>query len=543
MRAVAAACLGAALAACAAPPAPTCDDGVVTQALTAADRKLVGQASPYPADGMLRGRDAELAGSQQARRAAAWAAVARAVAPVPFAVTPTAADASLPRWHSWYGKDDLRRMFDHAFRTLSPDQQRARDRLDDGLLDATFAWNPTAVEELPTWPPERFAEYAAAIDRPDLVAGVGGIDRVQYSPGAARHLLASYPDILACLGQPAPPAITDAPTPGPRRMVREPVALAACSERTFGPYFVGDGESLTASLDGPGQVQVAIGTTPGAAAPACADVSCTVSGPGPVWVTAVADSEGGDATLTIDYQEADPTWAACLAGAFPLDAVIVKADWRRAQLDFRLPVFATDAAALAALRASPERAWTSSEEADPGADAIYTATLPNGNRYRLAALHLMTKELDHWLWITLWWSPDPDTDFGADRPAAIGGVWRNYKMCAVTSFTERDPDPRGGAADPTLGAALAAAHEAPAWCSNPYLEAGTHNGTSSCVGCHQHGGTTVTAEEILGDDVRFPDTGRLQVRNNFPADYSFAVLTGDGVGRMLADEVEFWTPP
>ena len=26
---------------------------------------------------------------------------------------------------------------------------------------------------------------------------------------------------------------------------------------------------------------------------------------------------------------------------------------------------------------------------------------PNGNRYRLAGLHLMTKELDHWLWITL----------------------------------------------------------------------------------------------------------------------------------------------
>ena len=72
----------------------------------------------------------------------------------------------------------------------------------------------------------------------------------------------------------------------------------------------------------------------------------------------------------------------------------------------------------------------------------------------------MSKELDHWLWITLWWSPDPDSDFGADRPAAIAalpGPWRNYKMCVTSSYLEGDPDPRGGA-DGSLGDALAAVH-------------------------------------------------------------------------------------
>ena len=532
--------LWAALAACSDPPHDVCE-GVTSAALTAADRKLVGQASAYPADGMLRERDAELVRSQRARREVAWAAVARAVEPVAFAIAPTVPDATLPRWHTWYGKDDLKRMFTRTFRGLTPDQMRARAPFTDVALDDAFAWNPHAVEELPTWPPQRFEDYRAAIDTPEKASGVAGIDRVQYSPGASRHLMRSYPAILGCLGQPAPPAIADAPTPGPRRMLRETVALATCGSARFGPYFVGAGETLTATVDG-AELRVRAGAEPTVDAYDCFGASCTAAGPGPVWIELVG-SRAGDAILTIDYQEADPAWAACLDGAFPLDAVIVKADWRRAELGITVPIFDTSAATLTALRASPEPTWTPIGEANPGPADIYSAQLPNGNRYRLSALHLMTKELDHWLWVTLWWSTTPDDDFGADRPAALAtGPWRNYKMCAVVAFDERDPDPRGGATG-TLGAALAAAHDAPSWCSNPFLENGANNATSSCVGCHQHGGTVITPENILGDGAQFPRTGRTQVRNNFPTDYSWAVMTGDELGRLFADEVQYWTPP
>ena len=65
----------------------------------------------------------------------------------------------------------------------------------------------------------RFAEQVTRVDvhlgDASAVHGVGGLPRVGYSPAAARHLLASYPEIVACHGQPAPPAVTDAPTPGP----------------------------------------------------------------------------------------------------------------------------------------------------------------------------------------------------------------------------------------------------------------------------------------------------------------------------------------
>jgi hypothetical protein len=163
----------------------------------------------------------------------------------------------------------------------------------------------------------------------------------------------------------------------------------------------------------------------------------------------------------------------------------------------------------------------------------------------MVALHIMTRELDHWLWVTLWWSPEPDGDFGADRPAsitALGGPWGSYKMCTVAGFDEGDADPAGGF-DGSLGASLAAVHAGaggPSWCSNPYLELGHGNAETNCVGCHQHGGTALRAEDLLGDEVAFPDRTRAQVRNNFPSDYAWSTVDGDRLAQMLREEILFW---
>ncbi|MCB9570485.1 MAG: hypothetical protein H6709_00190 [Kofleriaceae bacterium] len=482
-----------------------------------------------------------------ARREVAWAAVARALTAVPFAIDPpSGVPAELPRWATWYGADDLRRLFDRLFRGLDPDAQRARAPFGDAALDAAFAWNPTAVDELASWPADRWQAYLDAIDDAAEVHGIGGIPRVTFSPGAARHLLASYAPIVACEGQPAPPAFADAPTAGPQRMAHEVVDLAACERRGFGPYYVGDGERLTAAVAGAGAaaVRVRVGAPPAGDVVDCEGATCDAAGPGAIYVE-VAAEDAGTFTLDVSYQEADPTWAPCLGQPFPLDAAIAKAEWRRAELDLQVAVHDTSADGLTAL---VDDTWGDGQgELDPGPDDIYTVQLPEGGaRYRLTGLHLMTKELDHWLWITLWWSPEPDTDFGADRPAAIAalpGPWAHYKMCAVTWFTEGDDDPGGGAADPTLAEALAAVHEraGPSFCSNPYLEQGAGNARTNCVGCHQHGGTTIANEDILTDEATYPGNGRLQVRNNFPADYSWQTSRG-GLGRMFLDEIEYWTP-
>ena len=525
----------------------SCDQlGTAVGAVGPAERKLLGAAAPYPADGLLRARTDELAGSLTARREVAWAAVARLLAPAPFAIEPGAgAPAMLPTWHTWYDGDEVRRLFDHLVRTRTAEQLRTRAPFTDGELDGALAWSPTAVDELPTWPAERWSALLASLTDASAVHGVGGLPRVGYSPAAARHLLASYPEIVACHGQPAPPAVTDAPMPGPRRVVREVMTLASCQRRQLGPYFVGADETLIAEAaptgDGQGVAAVATHLGQPGAAPACQATRCEVTGPAAVWLEAIG-TRAGDVAVTVDYLEANPSWAPCLAAPFPLDAAIVKAEWRRAELEIEVAVHDTSGPGLAAL---VDDTWpTTTPMADPGADTIYTLGLPEGGaRYRLTGLHVMTKELDHWLWVTLWWSDRPDEDFGADRPAAIAalpGPWRNYKMCVVTAFTEDAVVPGGTAA--SLAAALAQVHQqaGPSYCSNPYLEQGEGNARTNCIGCHQHGGTTVTNPSILGDEVTYPGNGRLQVRNNFPADYSWQTSHG-GLGQTFVDELSYWS--
>lgn len=232
----------------------------------------------------------------------------------------------------------------------------------------------------------------------------------------------------------------------------------------------------------------------------------------------------------------------CLSGDFPVDAVMVKASWRRVDGTRPLPVFDTSADALERrLTTENAFAWgTPDAYADPSSRDIYTLQLPNGNRYRLAGLHIMTKELDQWFWTTLWWSPRPDEDFGADRPSTLPLPWRNYKLCAVAAFDEADPDPGGGfdSDHPSLALALAATHASeggPTWCSNPYLEEGEGNAATNCIGCHQHAGTRLSSEQILADAERFPDFGRTEQRAAFPSDYAFAGDTGDNLGAMFEE--------
>jgi hypothetical protein len=248
--------------------------------------------------------------------------------------------------------------------------------------------------------------------------------------------------------------------------------------------------------------------------------------------------------VDVAYTTMDVASPTCLDGPMPRDAVIVKADWHRVLTD-PLPVFDTSAARMQQRLAADDPQWDDDGAANPDPSAIYTVTMPEtGAVFRMPALHVMTKELDHWLWITLWWSPDPDGDFGADRPAAIAalpGPWRNYKMCAVASYLEGDANPRGGQAG-TLGDALAAVHGGvgePSWCSNPYLELGGGNAATNCIGCHQHGGTDLLPEAILADQ---PHHGDTRVRNNFFTDYSWAIKGGRGedLSSIVQAEMDYW---
>lgn len=288
----------------------------------------------------------------------------------------------------------------------------------------------------------------------------------------------------------------------------------------------------------------------------------------------------------------------CFDSEFPVDAVAIKTTWAKVEDREGNPTevayFDTSAAGLErALGHQPTPAKELATEgkgfptelgtAPAGPDDILTITVRNSDgpvNYRMTGMHIITKELRHWMWVSLWWSPEPNGDFGADRPdevAGIRGPFRNYKMCVVSDFVETDQDP--GAAyrqDPrtaSLGAAIDAAHRASApqtWCSNPYIELGQGNVRTNCIGCHQHAGSKVVNAKTFydacpdplreGEDLEvckarmtkqrgeFPHYGRSQIRQNFPADYLYTFNQPDDnflgrLRRVITSPGTQWHPP
>jgi hypothetical protein len=251
---------------------------------------------------------------------------------------------------------------------------------------------------------------------------------------------------------------------------------------------------------------------------------------------AIAGCDGKTNSFTFQTPGvSDTNFTDCFSHEFARDAAVVKASWRRndALVTDGLAVQDTSADTLRQRLAGnlDNAGWPQQgmPMVQAGPDMAYTIQLQGGERYSLVGLHIITKELRHWVWTTIWWSPKADEDFGQDRPDAIrdlGGPWKNYKMCAVTDFDERDPDPRGGF-DGSLGDALEAVHGPQTWCSNAFIEKGDHNARTNCIGCHQHAGDTTGLTKIIDDEANYPSTGRTKVRESFPADYSWAFATPD----------------
>jgi hypothetical protein len=93
-----------------------------------------------------------------------------------------------------------------------------------------------------------------------------------------------------------------------------------------------------------------------------------------------------------------------------------------------------------------------------------------GDYAALVGFHFTTKEIDDWIWATLWWHDQPNVgQFTQDRPDQVSGVWRNYLM--DTAYSMQTPPQPDGSPHVTF---------------NPWLEARFPSGTlSNCMACHQ----------------------------------------------------------
>ncbi len=435
-----------------------CKLGTMASAATVQDRKVIGAVAPYAADYSLAARDEELRTSIAARRQVAWDAVAKVLAPTPLAESKLApafgGQPSIPAWHTWFARDDFDRVFKKLYRDIGPAARAVRAPLDTATVDAGFAWNTHALDEIPEWPEQRYLDYLAVVDTQVEAQGLGGVNRVGYSSGAMRQLIHSYAQQYACRVDPPPDPFAPQPVrEGGMVTQSEKLAVSECEWRVLGPFVASAGAQVkvTSSGDGDADIYVRRGAAPEAhefdckSAGDASSETCTVGGGDLVYV-AVFGAKASSVDVDVEYLAEDVAAPTCLDGEMPRDAVLVKADWRRKLPGENLPFFDTSAARMRE-RLAVKADWASGDgSANPDPSSIYTITLPNGSEFRMPALHVMTKELDHWLWITLWWSNNPDSDFGADRPSSVAslpGPWRNYKMCVTTAYLEGDADPRG----------------------------------------------------------------------------------------------------
>jgi hypothetical protein len=424
---------------------PSGDDlGATEERMTPIDRLIVGKAMDYPADPTLRAALPTLKTSQAARRAEAWAVARRALEPVSVDGQHT-----IPRFQTWYAREEVLPMFDRLLRAQSADQLKQHVPPAPDAVAEAFSWEAGRAPSLPDWSEDRLAKRRAELAE-NGTASIGGPERILMSPALVGHLFEHYDSILGCMG----------------------------------------------------------GHFPGAS----------------------------------DAPPSDTNFAPCVGEEFPEGAAIVKARW----IPDTLPLDARDTTASELTKTITAGEWgPAPRTATPDEGSIYTMRLPNGVRMRLAALHVITKELRDWMWVTLFWSDSPTTDFGEDRPADFTGPFGNYKMCTVVDYDEGDttaaPD---GASDTSLAKALDATRGfgPRSWCSNPYLEEGPGNAKTNCIGCHQHAGTDLATESILQGDGAFPDGARARVRSNFPADYTFVTTTGMGLGDLLKSKSDQLTP-
>jgi mono/diheme cytochrome c family protein len=457
-------------------------------------RQLAGIAAPYLADVTLSAQEERLASDMGFRRQVAWDILLRSLDPVPLLGLADAANTNeeielpngqvpnVPRFQTWYGVDDFKRMFRRLFDGLGPEGRAARQPFSNEAIEEAEQWNAKSAERSERWPLERFLMYVKKLGvcsnnlsdadcaqslQSNFSGATSGNTRITYSPGTMKHLLKNYGSILKCLE----------------------------------------------GLD-----QVDFATLP----------------------------ENGDQNFSY-----------CFEQEFPVDAVLIKAHWVRSDFGRKMPAFDTDADALQKVIGPGTLGdWVDGDRwVDPAPDKVLTIRLKNTDTYRLGGLHIMTKELRHWVWITLWWSDNPDSDFGADRPAAVreklDPVWSNYKMGVVVDYDERDPNPGLWFTDkPSLADALNVANDGLTWNSNPYIEHGRGNAKTNCIGCHQHGGSTFgpdlngdgnadpfDLELVIDSPILFPNNGRIKQRELFPADYLWSTQRVDKLSQVIATEV------
>lgn len=119
----------------------------------------------------------------------------------------------------------------------------------------------------------------------------------------------------------------------------------------------------------------------------------------------------------------------------------------------------------------------------------FTITTKDQSEWQLVAMHLAVKNMEHWLWISLWWTPTINPEVPEDL-----AFLRQYQMCFVDTRAPWEEQR----------------------CSNPFLEKGQGMAATNCVGCHQFASADSAKMNSLANS-------RLTTQSTY--DYMWTLLT------------------
>lgn len=203
---------------------------------------------------------------------------------------------------------------------------------------------------------------------------------------------------------------------------------------------------------------------------------------------------------------------------FPLESMILKTSWKRWSPS-SIQGFDLNPHNISSQLGDKQWSHTSVATSEPRLGVIDSVL---GSRFFLVGMHMTVKTHMHWLWSTLWWSPNNGI-LGQDRPDSMRNL--DYQMCAVSDYTHTYQEDQFSS-DPELGQMLAAIsnmHPDGSWCSNPYLEEGDHNNKTNCIGCHQHAGDIYSSDEILAGLTEQLPYFQNQQTETFTNDYNWSL--------------------
>jgi len=226
---------------------------------------------------------------------------------------------------------------------------------------------------------------------------------------------------------------------------------------------------------------------------------------------------------------------------FPEGSAFLKTAWRRSGDGFEINSFPTDAKALRTQFELEE--WTPDGSWLPPAGTSLTLNNTSGTTFHLVGLHLTLKFPTHWLWGSLWLSPNAEEPLSRDQPNSLKERWKHYQLCTAHSFESpfRELDTTGWAQDLLDIATLIQEVPSSNWCSNPFLEFGSNNQKTNCIGCHQHAGFDWSQSHLAEKLAVDPSSLQVESPRRGPGDFVWSVMTGaNALAIRFADSIEYF---